>query len=120
MKECTIKMPISIGLEKNSPLKPQMDKLLRRIIEAGLVSKWLSDSTQKLDFSDEEDTQDALITLKKLYGAVVALGIGCLFGLLAFLFELLCHWYLERKKRKRMKRNLVSTIVPFEFIKISK
>lgn len=106
MKECTIKMPISIGLEKNSPLKAEMDKLLRRIIEAGLISKWLSDSIQKLDFSDEEDTQDALITLKKLYGAIVALSIGFLMGLLVFLVELLCHWYLEKIKRKKSGRIL--------------
>lgn len=35
MKECVLNVPISIGLEKNSPLKPNIDKYLRRLIEAG-------------------------------------------------------------------------------------
>lgn len=98
MEECAIHMPISIGLDKNSPLKPRMDKLLRRIIEAGLVSKWLADSIQNLDFTNEVDSQDALINLKKLYGVLVALGIGFATATLALISELLYFRYFVQKK----------------------
>lgn len=115
MKECTINMPISIGLEKNSPLKPEVDKLLRRMIEAGLVSKWLSDSTQEFnDEDDETDAQDALITLKKMYGAVVALGVGWLAASLVLLCEILYHRYwVQRRIRIRNRKKLLSSILPY-------
>lgn len=44
MSDCIISMPISIGLEKNSPLKPRIDGFIQRIVEAGLVHKWLGDT----------------------------------------------------------------------------
>lgn len=71
MKECAINMPISIGLERNSPLKSRFDVLLRQIMEAGLISKWLSDSVKKFEASVEEPPQEALMDLKKLYGVLV-------------------------------------------------
>lgn len=43
MSDCIISMPISIGLEKNSPLKPRIDEFIQRVVEAGLVLKWLDD-----------------------------------------------------------------------------
>lgn len=93
MKQCAINMPISIGLEKNSPLKVRFDKLVRRIIEAGLVQKWLADSVQKFELNMEEESQEALITLKKMYGAVVALGVGFLVALLCLAAEV-AYWRL--------------------------
>lgn len=54
MEECAIQMPISIGLAKNSPLKEQVDKYTRRMIESGLIQKWLSDVTMKFEASEEE------------------------------------------------------------------
>lgn len=113
MRECTINMPISIGLEKNSPLKPEVDKLLRRMIEAGLVSKWLSDSIKASDDDDEMDVQEALITLKKMYGAVVALGVGYLVGLLLLICEIVYYRYwVLRRMRLKNRKNLAKFIVP--------
>lgn len=43
MSDCVISMPISIGLEKNSPLKPRIDEFIQRVVEAGLIHKWLGD-----------------------------------------------------------------------------
>lgn len=112
MRECTINMPISIGLEKNSPLKPEVDKLLRRMIEAGLVSKWLSDSIKPADDDDDIDAQDALITLKKMYGAVVALGVGHLTGLLVLISEILYYRYwVLRRIHKRNQKNLAAFLI---------
>lgn len=54
MRECAIQMPISIGLAKNTPLKENIDKYLRRMIESGLIEKWLSDITMNFESSEEE------------------------------------------------------------------
>lgn len=54
MSHCSIHMPVSIGLEKNSPLKKQVDKYIRRLIEAGLINKWLMDTVKNFEASNEE------------------------------------------------------------------
>lgn len=90
MKECAVNMPISIGLEKNSPLKPRFDKLLRRLIEAGLVSKWLSEAVRNYE-SNVDEPEEALMDLKKMYGAFVALGIGYFISVMALVGEVI-YW----------------------------
>lgn len=97
MKECAINMPISIGLERNSPLKPKFDRLLRQLIEAGLISKWLSDSIQKFDASEEEQPQEALMDLKKLYGILIAILVGFFLATLAFIIENI-YWKFVTKR----------------------
>lgn len=91
MKECAINMPVSIGLEKNSPLRSRVDLLLRRIIESGLIGKWLEDSTQQFESSVEEPPQEALMDLKKLYGALITLAIGYLIGAVVLIAEI-AYW----------------------------
>lgn len=97
MEECAINMPISIGLEKNSPLKPSFDRLLRQVMEAGLISKWLSDSIQRFEASIEESPQEALMDLKKLYGVLFAVLVGFSIALLALIGENL-YWRFVTKK----------------------
>lgn len=98
MKECVINMPISVGLEKNSPLKPRFDRLLRQIMEAGLISKWLSDSVQKFEASIEQPPQEALMDLKKLYGVVVALFVGLSIATLVLIIENLYWKFVIQRK----------------------
>lgn len=67
---------------------------VKRIIEAGFVEKWLSDITQQskiLELRGEGTAEKALVDLDKLQGAVVALGIGYFFSLLALAAET-WHW----------------------------
>lgn len=90
MRECAVNMPVSIGLEKNSPIKPKFDRLLRRLIEAGLVSKWLSETVRNYEASEVEP-EEALMDLKKMYGAFVALGIGYFISIVALIAELI-YW----------------------------
>ncbi|XP_066594491.1 ionotropic receptor 21a-like isoform X2 [Prorops nasuta] len=100
MEECVVTMPVSIGMEKNSPLKPYVDIWVRRMIEAGLVQKWLSDVmewSKITEIRQESAPEKALINLHKLHGALVALGIGYFISFLAFITEIL-HWkYLVLK-----------------------
>lgn len=95
MSNCIINMPISLGLQKNSPLKPAVDRFLRRVIEAGLVKKWLNDVM--LDTTILEDPLNieeikALMDLKKLYGAFVVLVSGYIFSVIVLLLEI-SYWY---------------------------
>ncbi|THK33101.1 glutamate receptor U1 [Diachasma alloeum] len=90
MSECVIYMPISIGMDRNSPLKPQVDEIVRRVVEAGFVEKWLSDVTEwsKItELKDESPAAKATVNLHKLHGALVALGIGYFLGFLALIIE---------------------------------
>ncbi|XP_012538854.2 ionotropic receptor 21a [Monomorium pharaonis] len=94
MEECVVHMPIALGLEKNSPLKPHVDLWVRRMVEIGLVQKWLSDVMEwsKInELQQKSQTETALVNLRKLYGALTALGIGYLLSFLALLGEIL-HW----------------------------
>ncbi|XP_035734845.1 uncharacterized protein LOC118447232 [Vespa mandarinia] len=94
MKDCIINMPIALGMDKNSPLKPCVDLWIRRTIEVGLVNKWLSDVIYPLRLTErqqEKVSEKALVNLHKLYGALVALTIGYFFSLIVLLWEIL-HW----------------------------
>lgn len=97
MTECAINMPISIGLQKNSPLKPSFDRLLRQIMEAGLINKWLSDSIRRFEGSIEESPKEALMDLKKLYGVLFAVLVGFIIALFALIVENL-YWKFVTKK----------------------
>lgn len=95
MSNCIINMPISLGLQKNSPIKPAVDRFLRRVIEAGLVKKWLNDVM--LDTTILEDPLNieeikALMDLKKLYGAFVVLVSGYILSIIVLLLEI-SYWY---------------------------
>lgn len=93
-------MPISLGLQKNSPIKPAVDRFLRRVIEAGLVKKWLNDvmlETVILEEPQKIEEVKALMDLKKLYGAFVVLVAGYILSILVLLIEI-GYWYGVVKK----------------------
>ncbi|CAH1154078.1 unnamed protein product, partial [Phaedon cochleariae] len=93
MNECIINMPVSIGLQRNSPLKPRVDKYMRRVIEAGLIHKWLDDVMQNI-LNAEVQTEvsgnsKALMNMRKFAGALVALFIGYIISIIALLAEII-------------------------------
>ncbi|XP_030754773.1 uncharacterized protein LOC115881438 [Sitophilus oryzae] len=108
MKECIINMPVSIGLQRNSPIKQRIDKIIRRVLEAGLVEKWLNDVMQKIlrDKVDPKTDAKAIMNIKKFYGAVVVLIIGYLLGTLLLIGEIVYFHYFVK--------NPVSFSVPFK------
>ncbi|KOC58902.1 Glutamate receptor, ionotropic kainate 2 [Habropoda laboriosa] len=94
MEECVIHMPIALGMEKNSPLKPHVDILIRRIIEIGLVEKWLSDVmewSKIMELQQETESEKALVNLHKLQGAFIAITVGYLLGFVILIGEIL-YW----------------------------
>ncbi|KAK9504028.1 hypothetical protein O3M35_010471 [Rhynocoris fuscipes] len=95
MGDCVINMPISIGLQKNSPLKPRVDIFLQRVIEAGLIKKWLGDvmtSTAAAEAPLNKVQIKALMNLKKFSGALVALFCGYILGIIMLSIENI-YWY---------------------------
>lgn len=94
-------MPISVGLQKNSPLKPKIDSYLQRVIEAGLVEKWLGEAMFKILTTEAErdtDAVKALMNLSKLYGACAVLLSGYVISILTLVAELIV-WYGYEKRR---------------------
>lgn len=100
MTDCIINMPISIGLQKNSPILRRFNKYIRRIIEAGLVTKWLDDvmqTTLRSESLDNTESTKALMNLSKMIGAFVALFIGCCLSVIAFIGEIIYFNFYVRK-----------------------
>ncbi len=100
MKQCVINMPISVGLQKNSPLKPRIDSYLRRVVEAGLVKKWLNDAMFKVRTTEaelEKTEVKAIMNLSKLYGAFAVLLGGYTISLVFLIAEVIW-WYTVEKK----------------------
>lgn len=90
MRDCVINMPISIGLQRNSPIKLRMDRFIRRVLEAGLVAKWLNDvmqETTSAKISDDKKSIGAVMNMRKFFGALVALFIGYAVGITALIIE---------------------------------
>jgi hypothetical protein len=98
MDQCVFNMPVSIGLTKNSPLKPQLDKLVRRAVESGLVQRWMSKAVESFESSVEPPPQEALMDLKKFYGALFALACGYALAIFAFSVEkTYWHFFVENR-----------------------
>ncbi|CAG9831916.1 unnamed protein product [Diabrotica balteata] len=94
-------------LQKNSPLKPRMDKFIRRVIEAGFIKKWMDDVMQKVLTSEiqieDTGTTKAIMNLKKFSGALVALIIGYIIGIITLIVEN-CYFYLRVAKNPQFNK----------------
>ncbi|XP_013097824.2 glutamate receptor ionotropic, delta-1 [Stomoxys calcitrans] len=92
MRDCVVQMPVALGLTRNSALKSHIDKYLQRLMEAGLLMKWLQDAVQYFP-SEEQLPPEAIIDLHKFWSSFVPLLIGYLCGIIA----LGCEHYHFRK-----------------------
>ncbi|CAB3371748.1 Hypothetical predicted protein [Cloeon dipterum] len=94
-EECVISLPVSIGLARNSALTPQVDKIVKRAVENGLVTKWLQESEYKSVPST--GAQQAVVDLPKMISIFAALSSGLCVSLIAFVGEII---FARVKKRK--------------------
>ncbi|KFB39693.1 AGAP007951-PA-like protein [Anopheles sinensis] len=108
MKECVVNMPISIGLEKNSPIKSQVDRYVRALVEGGLTGKWLSDAIERFQSNVELPPQEATIDLTKMYAGIIALGIGYGISMVAFMAEK-CYWVYFVESNPSFDKYLLGT-----------
>ncbi|XP_018332417.1 glutamate receptor ionotropic, kainate 1 [Agrilus planipennis] len=101
MSDCIIHMPISLGLQKNSPIKPRVDEYVKRAFEAGLIKKWLDDVmapyiTAELHFQEKGDVK-ALMNLEKFFGAIVALFVGLSISIFLLITEIAYFTFVTKK-----------------------
>lgn len=84
MRERLFPTRSSFGLQKDSPLKPRIDLVLQRLIEAGLV-----DYHRSRKPSERHEPESTLVrfSLVNLEGAFYLLGIGIFFSAMAFVSE---------------------------------
>lgn len=102
-------MPVSVGLQKNSPLKPRIDSYLSRVVEAGLVKKWLNDLMFKIHTTEAEQQKElikALMNLSKLYGAIAVLFSGYIISAFVLIIELIIWYGYEKRQPGFDKYNL--------------
>lgn len=125
MENCVINMPISIGLQKNAPIKKTVDKYVRRIIEGGLVKKWLDDVMQislntEIHGTFAQETK-ALMNLRKFCGAFVALFLGYFICVITLLVEIIYHHYtvVKHPNYDKYYRRIVPPKKDTEISKIS-
>ncbi|KAL7037123.1 hypothetical protein ACKWTF_009084 [Chironomus riparius] len=121
MDECAINMPISIGLDKNSPLKEKIDEIILRLAQGGLIKKWFNDAIQSFVSSVEEPPQEALMDIKKFFGALVALGVGYLISICAFLGEF-AYWAIFVRRHPKYDKYYKRIILDCEMesLKVTK
>lgn len=77
------------------------DKYIRRVLEAGLIKKWIADVMQKIHnmevSTDNSDSSKALMNLRKFSGALVALGIGYFLSIMVLIGEIIYFHYVIKK-----------------------
>ncbi|XP_059484310.1 uncharacterized protein LOC132201827 [Neocloeon triangulifer] len=94
-EECIVSLPMSLGLARNSALTSQVDKIVRRTVENGLVTKWLQESNFKSVPAAE--AQQALVDLAKMVSVFAALGAGLFISSIVCLIEIVIFRYGRRK-----------------------
>ncbi|XP_053657373.2 glutamate receptor ionotropic, delta-1-like [Cherax quadricarinatus] len=107
---------IAWPMQKHASYKPRFDELISRVVEGGLVQKWLEDlifEEQTLKRMErEEDTGEAeerghesgegqvVLTLEHFQGPFCVLLLGCLAGGIVLLLELLVNVILNSKRQQ--------------------
>ncbi|XP_063844835.1 glutamate receptor ionotropic, kainate 2-like isoform X1 [Scylla paramamosain] len=69
MRECFLPFRIGMAMPKKAPYKPNLDRVVDRVVEAGLVRKWFSDilfSSRKRGTAGSEESRGEALTVDNL------------------------------------------------------
>ncbi|XP_069942931.1 ionotropic receptor 21a-like [Cherax quadricarinatus] len=101
MKECFLPFRIGMAMPKQAPYKPNFDIIVTRVVEAGLVGKWLREvlfMSRRRGSTAAQDTTNTAFTLDNLQGAWLLLGSGLLISLVVFLLEVMVGYFCPSKE----------------------
>lgn len=93
-KNIALNFFISLCVSEKSDYLAFLAFQIRRMSENGLIEKWLSDVMEwsKINEARQKSSSEiALVNLRKLYVALIALGVGYFLGFAALIGEIL-HW----------------------------
>ena len=106
MSECFEPFHIAWPVEKDSPFKPSLDKVIRALFEAGFIKKWNNDGIQRRKFSALKKREqkkmkksNKQLSVKNLQGGFLCYLGGIISASVSFAVELLV--LLVKRRRKR-------------------
>ena len=106
MESCIVSIPISIGFKRNSPLKPILDHHIRRIIQSGLIHKWIKDFGNPRNAKNQHDresvqdrsTDQAVMNFRKFVMVIVWFVTGLTVATMVLVIEIV-YWHRAVKVR---------------------
>jgi hypothetical protein len=107
VKECLVSYHLAYLLPKGSPYLPPINLLIRKILEAGLVIKWVKDglSTSSSSSNNNEDNAKPF-TIRDMLPAFLIFLAGILLSSLVFIYEMLKFKISQSMKRKKSVINI--------------
>lgn len=93
--------PIALYMQKDFYLKKQVDNIIRKIFDAGLVEKWLQDSCIE-KYESRYYPPDQLSVAYIGAALVFFLGVGSLFSISTFIAEKLVSWKMKQPARHKI------------------
>lgn len=90
---------------------PIINEKIRAVCESGLLTKWQKDSTKSLkvvstDAKGGHGSVQMKLRLDHVEGAFLVVIIGLSIAFVLFLFELLIHWLIKKKKSHRILKTM--------------
>ncbi|XP_066145989.1 glutamate receptor ionotropic, delta-2-like [Euwallacea fornicatus] len=96
LKECIGNFYMGFALQINSPFKREFDRVAQKIMESGIMKKWLNDRiypekrVQDPFFSSfNSNVRYTIITSERLFGVFVLLIVGYVLSCISLVFEIL-------------------------------
>lgn len=94
LKECLYEYYSIMLLQKNSPLTPKVNRIIRALFESGIICKWRRQYAYDIPQPEPEVKK---LALNRMIGAFIILGAGLGIAVVAFLAECIIYWYSSHK-----------------------
>lgn len=100
---------VSILARRDHHILSRINRNIRGILEAGLLSKWQGDSQRESDLQstgpgeEDEDSGQIVLKVEHVQGAFFVTGIGLVVSFVVFLLEILSYKLLQKERFKRLR-----------------